>query len=63
LTGRTIEVDVNKGFAMGPDNHINQPLYRLKGPEVLAGKKIDSISIPAKVLDFQMALENLWPTR
>ena len=61
LAGKTIEVAMNKGFAMGPDNHINQPLYHLKGPEVLAGKNVDRTAMPGGIADFQTVLQKHWP--
>jgi lipid-binding SYLF domain-containing protein len=63
LLGKTLEVDFNKGFAIGPNNHINQPLYHLKGPEVLAGKKIDPALLPNGISAFQEALQKYWPAR
>jgi len=63
LLRKTLEVDFNKGFAIGPNNHINQPLYHLKGPEVLAGKKIDPALLPNGISAFHEALEKYWPAR
>ncbi|SRR6266436_501134 len=63
LLGKTLEVNFNKGFAIAPDNHINQPLYHLKGPEVLAGKKIDPVLLPNGISAFQEALEKYWHAR
>ena len=54
---------MNKGFAVGPDNHINQPLYHLKGPELLAGKQPGAGSLPQGVSAFQEALQRYWTVR
>jgi lipid-binding SYLF domain-containing protein len=63
LIGKMLEADIYKGFAIGPDNHINQPLYHLKGPEVLAGKKIDPALLLNGISTFQEALKKYWPAR
>lgn len=63
LLGKTLEANFNKGFAIGPNNHINQPLYHLKGPEVLAGKKIDAAALPAGIAAFEETLQKYWPGR
>lgn len=63
LLGKTLETTINKGFAIGPDNHINQPLYHFKGADVLAGKEIDPASLPAGIAAFQEALQKYWPRR
>ncbi len=63
LIGKTLETTINKGFAIGPDNHINQPLYHSKRPELLAEQKIDPASLPAGIAAFQEALQKYWPRR
>src|SRR6266446_3291343 len=57
LNGSRIDPDFFKDFILDQDNNINLPLYSGKGHEVLAGKKIDSASIPPGVPAFQEALQ------
>ena len=45
-----------KNFLLNPDNNINQPLYNMKGREVLAGKKVEAASLPAGITAYQAAL-------
>jgi lipid-binding SYLF domain-containing protein len=46
-----------KSFGLNPDNKINKPLYGMKGREVLAGKKVETGSLPAGISAFQEALQ------
>lgn len=62
LNGK-IDPDFFKDFILDQDNNINLPLYRGKGHEVLAGKKIESASFPSKISAFQEALQRYWPAR
>jgi hypothetical protein len=42
---------------LDPDNNINNPLYGMKGREVLAGKQpVDSTKVPAGIAAFQEAV-------
>ncbi|MGI9066563.1 MAG: hypothetical protein ACR2HX_09175 [Pyrinomonadaceae bacterium] len=63
LNGNRIDPDFFKDFILDQDNNINLPLYSGKGHEVLAGKKIDSASVPSKISAFQEALQKHWPAR
>jgi SH3 domain-containing YSC84-like protein 1 len=49
-----------KNFALNPDNKINNPLYGVKGREVLAGKKVDTASLPAGIPAYQAALQKYY---
>jgi len=46
-----------KSFLLNPDNNINKPLYKMKGREVLAGKKVDTASLPAGIPAYQEVLQ------
>src|SRR5947209_1443256 len=46
-----------KNFMLDPDNKINTPLYGVKGREVLAGKKVNTESLPAGIPAYQEALQ------
>ena len=63
LNGKGIDPDFFKDFILDQDNNINIPLYSGKGHAVLAGKKIDSASIPEGISAFQEALQKYWPAR
>jgi len=63
LSGTVFQKSFWKSFALNPDNKINNPLYHMKGREVLAGKKIDEGSLPSGILAFQEALKKHWPAR
>ena len=45
---------------LDPDNNINKPLYGMKGREVLAGKKIDTASLPVAVPACREALQKYY---
>ena len=49
-----------KKFALNPDNKINKPLYGMKGREVLAGRKVDTASLPAGIPAYQEALQKYY---
>jgi len=49
-----------KNFMLDPDNNINKPLYGMKGREVLAGKKIDTASLPAGIPAYREALQKYY---
>lgn len=63
LNGNKIDPNFFKDFILDQDNNINMPMYGMKGREVLAGKKIDSGSLPAGISVFQEALQKYWPAR
>jgi len=46
-----------KNFLLDPDNKINKPIYGMTGREVLAGKKVDTASLPAGIPAYQEALQ------
>lgn len=50
-----------KSFALNPDNNINQPLYGMKGREVLAGTEVKVSAIPPGITPFFAALEKHYP--
>lgn len=56
LNGTAFGKSFWKKFLLDPDNNINNPLYGMKGREVLTGQKIDSQSLPAGIAAFQEAL-------
>jgi lipid-binding SYLF domain-containing protein len=45
-----------KNFFLNPDNNINKPLYGMKGREVLAGKEVNTASLPGGINAYQEAL-------
>jgi len=49
-----------KSFLLNPDNNINTPLYGMKGREVLAGKKVETVSLPAGINAYQEALQKYY---
>lgn len=49
-----------KNFLLNPDNKINKPLYGVKGREVLAGKKVDTVALPAGISAYQEALQKYY---
>jgi lipid-binding SYLF domain-containing protein len=49
-----------KSFLLNPDNNINTPLYGMKGREVLAGKKVETSSLPAGINAYQEALQKYY---
>jgi lipid-binding SYLF domain-containing protein len=63
LNGNKIDPDFFKDFILDQDNNINMPLYGGKGHDVLAGKKIDSTSLPTRISAFQEVLQKYWPSR
>lgn len=56
LSGTAFGKSFWKKFLLNPDNNINNPIYGVKGREVLAGKAIDPASILAGIPAFQEAL-------
>jgi len=63
LNGNKIDPDFFKDFILDQDNNINLPLFGVKGHEVLAGKHIDSTSVPFGISAFREALQKYWPAR
>ncbi len=59
--GKLQGVSYSKRFALNPDNHINTPVYGMKGREVLAGKQIDLKTLPEGISAFQEALQKNLP--
>lgn len=57
LDGKALGKGAFSNFGLNPDNNINKPLYGMKGREVLAGKKVDTASLPSGLLAFQEALQ------
>ena len=55
---RLLGMKFGKKFKMqlNPDNNINNPVYGIKGREVLAGKAIDASKVPTGIAAFQAAL-------
>jgi hypothetical protein len=45
-----------KAFNLNPDNNINNPVYGLKGREVLAGKRIDPAVVIPGISSYRDAL-------
>jgi hypothetical protein len=55
LSGTAFGKSFWKSFALNPDNNINNPVYGMKGREVLAGKPVDPAIVPG-IASFQEAL-------
>lgn len=49
-----------KKFSLDPDNNINNPLYGMKGREVLAGKHVDTGSLSSGIPAYQAALQKYY---
>lgn len=60
LKGVTFKKSFWKNFYVNPDNNINQPLYGMKGKEVITSTKIEKTSIPVGIYAFQTALEKYY---
>lgn len=60
LNGNALGKGFFSNFGLNPDNNINRPLYGMKGREVLAGKKVNTASLPAGITAFQEALEKYY---
>ena len=56
LDGRSFGTSFWKSFALNPDNNINNPVYGVKGREVLAGAKIDPANVLSGIPDYQATL-------
>jgi len=56
LDGRSFGTSFWKYFALNPDNNINNPVYGVKGREVLAGAKIDPANVLSGIPDYQATL-------
>jgi lipid-binding SYLF domain-containing protein len=61
LAGKTLESTLMTGFALSPDNYINQQIYHLKARQILTGTKIDRASLPNEIFAFQETLDKLRP--
>jgi lipid-binding SYLF domain-containing protein len=57
LNGTALGNSFWQKFGLNPDNNINKPVYGMKGREVLAGKRVETASIPVGIPAFQQALE------
>jgi SH3 domain-containing YSC84-like protein 1 len=60
LAGTSFGKSFWKSFGLNPDNNINKPLYGMKGREVLAGKKVETASLPAGIAAYQEALQKYY---
>jgi lipid-binding SYLF domain-containing protein len=61
LDGKAIGKGFWKKFVLDPDNNINNPLYGMKGREVLAGQKIANVeTIPEGIAAFRDALQTYY---
>jgi lipid-binding SYLF domain-containing protein len=56
LNGKSFGTSFWKTFALNPDNNINNPVYGVKGREVLAGAKIDPANVLAGIPEYQATL-------
>lgn len=62
LSGKAFGKSFWKNFLLDPDNKINNPLYGMKGREVLAGKLIaENANRPAEIPAFKLALDKYYP--
>lgn len=60
LVGTSLGGGFFNSFLMNPDNNINKPLYGMKGRELLAGKEVESKSLPAGLTAFPQALNQYY---
>jgi lipid-binding SYLF domain-containing protein len=56
LDGKSFGTSFWKAFALNPDNNINNPVYGVKGREVLAGAKIDPANVLSGIPEYQATL-------
>jgi lipid-binding SYLF domain-containing protein len=63
LKGVRLNGAFEKVIAIGQDNHINTPLYGIKGTDILSGKEPTNKSIAPEVFSFQMALKKYFSDR
>ncbi len=63
LKGTAFGTKFWKNFLLNPDNKINTPLYGMKGREVLSGKQVERVSLPAGILAYQEALQKYFGVR
>jgi hypothetical protein len=63
LNASNVDPDFFRDFILDQDNNINEPLYGARGREVLAGRKVDSASLPSGISAFQEALQKYFPAR
>jgi lipid-binding SYLF domain-containing protein len=56
LNGTAFGTSFWKAFGLNPDNNINNPVYGMKGREVLAGRQIDPATVLPGITSFQDAL-------
>ena len=56
LNGTTFGKSFWKSFSLNPDNNINQPVYAMKGREVLTGKQIDPAAVVTGISAYRDAL-------
>lgn len=56
LSGKGFSSSFWKVFALNPDNNINNPVYGLKGREVLAGASVDTAKVLEGISVYQEAL-------
>lgn len=56
LSGTAFGKSFWKSFGLNPDNNINNPVFGMKGREVLAGKQIDPSTVIPRISSFQEAL-------
>jgi lipid-binding SYLF domain-containing protein len=56
LDGKSFGTSFWKSFALDPDNNINNPVYGVKGREVLAGAQIDPAKILSGIPEYQATL-------
>ena len=56
LDGKSFGTSFWKTFALNPDNNINNPVYGVKGREVLAGAKIDPANVLSGIPQYQATL-------
>ena len=60
LNGAAFGTSFWKEFGLNPDNNINNPVYGVKGREVLTGKQIDPSTVIPGIPAFQEALNNYY---
>jgi lipid-binding SYLF domain-containing protein len=56
LNGTAFGKSFWKSFSLNPDNNINQPVYGMKGREVLTGKQIDPAAVLTGISAYRDAL-------
>jgi hypothetical protein len=63
LKGINVEADFLDGAMLDPDNNVNNPVYGMKGREVLTGSATRTVSTGASVTAFSDILKEKFPVQ